>query len=638
MTISTRQTTPGKAAPVTGDDDLLKHVRWYGEGSGAWTILPAESGWQFFPVGLAGGVDPHPALSLTLSAARPDHSGTGGTTATTATNTATFANAATASPFVINVNWDSSVASAPAAFKTGVLAAVQFLESQFSDPVTVNINVGYGELAGYALGGSLGSSYGYSVSVSYASLLAALKADQKTTTDAGVTASMPGTMPVSGTLLLSTAEAKALGLMPANGTSLDGYAGFSSTLAFDYDNSDGVTAGTYDFFGVAVHELTHLMGRTMDYGATTSHNYTFYDLLHFSAPGVRDLSASVPGYFSIDGGVTNLAAFNTVSGGDGCDWAASMGYDALDAFSYSGVVNRVSTADLTAVDSLGWDLTSAIILPPPPPPPPSGTAPTGVAVTATGATAAGATGGAAALAKITQTGGDSTHSFSYALEGLGASAFVIATVNNTATLSSGASGLAGSASGTLYALTLSTTDTTSALTSPTVPLDVIVGGSGGSVLSVAGLVGTNAGATPAFIYGGASNDTLNGSGMAGKLWFVGGGGADRMTGGAGGDTYIYGAASDSTATAMDVISNFAASVDVIDLTGLRTALAYAGTISTHGKNANMLAAHSIGFLSSGGDTYVYVNTGSASQGIASASMKIDLAGSVPLTAANFLHQ
>src|SRR5689334_8874510 len=34
--------------------------------------------------------------------------------------------AATTSPFVINVNWDSSVASAPAAFQSAVLSAIQY--------------------------------------------------------------------------------------------------------------------------------------------------------------------------------------------------------------------------------------------------------------------------------------------------------------------------------------------------------------------------------------------------------------------------------------------------------------------------------------------------------------------------------
>ena len=642
MTTSAQQTASGKGNAVTGDDDDLWKLNQPSINAwNAWALTPSDAAWQNVVSGGATGSgtgqgDP------TTSDARPLSGGNSGTTttstSTTTTTTTTTTGTTTTSPFVINVNWDASVASAPAAFQPAVMAAVQYLESQFSDAVTMNIDVGYGELAGYSLGSSLGSSGGYSVSVGYSSLLSALSADQKTASDASVVGSMPSTMPVSGTLKVSTAEGKALGLVAANSTALDGYIGLSSSYAFDYNPSDGITAGSYDFNGVVLHEITELMGRTMDFGATTSQNYTFYDLLHYSAPGVRDLSATTPGYFSVDGGVTNLAAFNTNTGGDGADWASSMGNDSFNAFSYSGVVNGVSTADLTALDALGWDLTSAITTAPTSPTAPqTTTAPTGVAVSDAGATAAGAMSAAAALANVTQTGGDTTHSYSYALGGSGASAFSLATANNAATLSSGAAGLAGSTSGTLYALTLTTTDTTAGLTSPTVPVDVIVGTSGADSIAVAGLVGSATG-TPAFIYGGAGNDTLNGSGMTGKLWFVGGDGADRMTGGAGGDTYIYGAASDSTASAMDVISNFAAGADVIDLTGLRTALGYSGAIGTKGKNANMLGAHSIGYQQGGGNTYVYVNTSGTSQNISAANMKIDLAGSVALTSANFLHQ
>ena len=44
----------------------------------------------------------------------------------------------------INVTYDSSVGSAPAGFKTAVTAAVDFLEHAFSNPVTINIALGYG--------------------------------------------------------------------------------------------------------------------------------------------------------------------------------------------------------------------------------------------------------------------------------------------------------------------------------------------------------------------------------------------------------------------------------------------------------------------------------------------------------------
>ena len=83
-------------------------------------------------------------------------------------------------------------------------------------------------------------------------------------------------------------------------------------------------------------------------------SYEPLDLFHYSAPGVRDFSGATPGYFSPDGGVTNLNNFNTNGGGDYGDWAGSAGNDAFLAFSSPGVVNGVSANDLTEMNLLGW--------------------------------------------------------------------------------------------------------------------------------------------------------------------------------------------------------------------------------------------------------------------------------------------
>ena len=93
-------------------------------------------------------------------------------------------------------------------------------------------------------------------------------------------------------------------------------------------------AGIYDFFGTAVHEISEVMGRQLLAGAAeqgVEDSYSLFDLLHYSAPGVRDLSASSAGYFSPDGGATNLGAFSTVPGSDPGDWASSVTGDAFDA-------------------------------------------------------------------------------------------------------------------------------------------------------------------------------------------------------------------------------------------------------------------------------------------------------------------
>ncbi len=52
------------------------------------------------------------------------------------------------SGLVINVSYDASCNNAPAAFKTAVAAVVSYYESQFTNPITISIDVGYGEVDG----------------------------------------------------------------------------------------------------------------------------------------------------------------------------------------------------------------------------------------------------------------------------------------------------------------------------------------------------------------------------------------------------------------------------------------------------------------------------------------------------------
>ena len=262
--------------------------------------------------------------------------------------------------------------------------------------------------------------------------------------------------------------------------------------------------------------------------------------------------------------------------------------------------------------------------------------PTGVAVAASTASLAAAqsTSGLAAktvLASVAEVGGKSSDSFTYKLAGTGAASF---TLTSAGVLSTGATTVAGAANGKLYALTLTATDSTASLSAPATALDVVVGSSSADTVSIEALVGgASAAATPTFIYGLAGNDTLNGTGMTGKLYFDGGAGADTMTGGSGVNDYLYGAAGDSTASAMDIITNFHVATDFIDLTGLgSTKLTYAGLFS-----GSSLAAHSIGYQVSGGNTYLYVNTGSTSEALTATNMKIELVGSVALASSNVLH-
>jgi hypothetical protein len=261
---------------------------------------------------------------------------------------------------IFNITYDVSVNLAPATFKSAVASVAQFFQNLFSDPVTINITVGYGEVGGQSMpSGALGSNISFLNSYSYAQIKSAFAADSKGGDDVTAVSTLPATSPApgGGTYWVPRAEAKALGLIGASGN-LDGNVGFSNTVAFDYDNSNGITAGQYDFFGVAAHEFSEIMGRILLTGRTigsTANSYVPYDLFHYSAPGVRDFVGTTPGYFSLDGGNTNLDNFNTNPSGDFGDWAASAGNDSFLAFSNAGVVNAVTAPDLRAMDILGWN-------------------------------------------------------------------------------------------------------------------------------------------------------------------------------------------------------------------------------------------------------------------------------------------
>ena len=587
---------------------------------------PARANPDIVLVGENGQVVREPSRAFSGGGVRGGGSSGGGTVISAPSTAST-------SPFVINITYDSSVSSAPAGFTAGVAAAVQYLQSQYTDPIAININVGYGEVGGYTLGsGTLGSSLTYLSSYTYSQVIGALSADATTTNDANAGASLPSTSPVSNAnYWVSTAEAKALGLMGAN-SAVDGYVGFSSTSTFDYNNTDGVTAGTYDFYGTVVHELTEVMGRMLLTGATLggkANSYDPFDLFHYSSPGVRNFSASTSGYFSVDGGKTNFGGFNTVSGGDAGDWGSGMGNDSFNAFSYAGVVNAVSNFDLIALDAIGWNLASAV--------PPS-TGPTGVTITsATYTTKAVGIGGLATttpIATFRQSGGSTSDSYTYSQAGPDSASFSLTSAANVGSLAVGGADLPGTRGGTAYNLTITAKDETSGASSPATPLGVVVGTSGADTINVASVLG-GATITPAFIYGLDGNDTINASTMTSKLWFAGGAGADSFTGGTGADVYAYGSISDSTAGAstMDVITNFNPAMDLIDLTGLGVALSYAGQIGGLGR----LAANSIGWQVSNGNTFLYVNASSVSEKLAAADMKIELLGRVSLTSSDFAH-
>ena len=125
-----------------------------------------------------------------------------------------------------NVNFDPSTSSAPADFFTAFNYAIAFYQSTFPDPITINLDVGWGEIAGSDLNpGNLGQSrtnqQGF---YSYSQIRSALVADAKSNADSLATANLGTLDPTSGRpFVMSNAEAKALGLLAGNAATVNGW-------------------------------------------------------------------------------------------------------------------------------------------------------------------------------------------------------------------------------------------------------------------------------------------------------------------------------------------------------------------------------------------------------------------------------
>jgi hypothetical protein len=231
----------------------------------------------------------------------------------------------------------SGLNGTPLAFQDALIFAAQYFENLITDPITINITVTYGGLPHNVLGegGPSGRT------ISYSQLTAALIA-------AGDTAQLPATDPSGATgIFVANAELKALGLTPAS-TADDGHVYFSSTFnSFNFDTTNRAVPGMIDFVGVAEHELSHALGRLSGIGDVIYP--TVLDLFRFAAPG---LLSTRGGYFSVDGGVTSLGAYDLNS--DPGDWAHGTGPDANDAFASTGVANRFTAVDITQLNALGF--------------------------------------------------------------------------------------------------------------------------------------------------------------------------------------------------------------------------------------------------------------------------------------------
>jgi hypothetical protein len=163
---------------------------------------------------------------------------------------------------------------------------------------------------------------------------------------------------------------------------------FSTGFAFDFDPSDGIDSGKFDFIGVATHEIGHALGFTSGVdvldgnsppksGPFNDDGFTFVntlDLFRYSAEskadGAIDWTADTRDkYFSLDRGDTSIAAFATgVEFGDrlqASHWKDSSNFritpelGIMNPTFTNGQLGIITENDLRAFDVIGWNRVSA---------------------------------------------------------------------------------------------------------------------------------------------------------------------------------------------------------------------------------------------------------------------------------------
>lgn len=274
----------------------------------------------------------------------------------------------------LNITYDANtLKNAPSAFFSDVNYVVSLFDSIFTTNATVNIEIGYGS---FAYDNSTVSGLGESVENNIVAANYGQVAQQLVSAGAPGANTLPGASPIAGTLLMSSAQEKTLGLIGASG-GLDGWVGIASNATLNAQNGGaswsfsptGVPgANQYYIVGAIEHEISEVMGR-VSY-LSNGREYGVMDLYRFAGPGVRQTGTGDAAYFSTNGGVTNLGSWNDsrIAAGDIGDWAShagpsgvfvSAGADAFNDFSNPGVINGLSATDITLMKALGWSAPTA---------------------------------------------------------------------------------------------------------------------------------------------------------------------------------------------------------------------------------------------------------------------------------------
>jgi len=294
-------------------------------------------------------------------------------------------------------------AAATAAFTR----AAQNWEAIIKSPITIYIDVDYGSTRfgqpwpSGVLGSTSTPSGSYPFQSVRSNLIAEANGEGNVTKQAIFTALPSNTVPTdigeASSTDVADSNARAIGLLPATAQPTDSAAriAFNSSSTFDFDPSDGITAGV-DFDAVATHEIGHALGFNSDAGLDIA-KPTVWDLYRFRT-GVTDSTFTAAQRILTVGGSPNPLQFFFVpgnmelglstggpigNGGDGFQsshWKHMTGCIDTVTVTYIGIMDPaipsgcrriITDSDKLALTSFGYNLTNNNPPPPPPPPPPA---------------------------------------------------------------------------------------------------------------------------------------------------------------------------------------------------------------------------------------------------------------------------
>lgn len=143
-----------------------------------------------------------------------------------------------------------------------------------------------------------------------------------------------------------------------------------SSRNWDFNPSDGITVGSFDFVGVATHELGHVMGFTSGVDLFISafqtppvnDNFLIFrtlDLFRFSNQsglGTPDVAIDTrEKFFPLLGG--GSVPFSTGLGDQASHWKdQNPPIGIMDPSAVGSTVFSISSNDIEALDSIGWTL------------------------------------------------------------------------------------------------------------------------------------------------------------------------------------------------------------------------------------------------------------------------------------------